>query len=104
MDSLRALISFEPIFRSFAQDGTRPQRAIRSRRSTASSSSLSAMIGTSWVGATFQDGGGGLPSTSLASKWARRSPVALDITYLPHIHSFCPVPAAAEVFAGQSSV
>lgn len=53
------------------------------------SSSLSAMIGTSCVGATFQLGGGGLPSISLASKAERRSPVALDITYLPHMSLFC---------------
>ena len=42
------------------------------------------------VGATFQLGGGGLPSTSAASKWRRRSPVALDITYLPHMPQFSP--------------
>lgn len=47
------------------------------------------MMGTSWVGATFQLGGGGLPSISLASKWLRRSPVALDITYL--LDAFAPL-------------
>jgi hypothetical protein len=62
--SLRALVSFEPILRSLAQDGTRPERAIRSRRSTESSSSVSVMIGSSCVGATFPLGGGGLSSVS----------------------------------------
>src|SRR5689334_8840486 len=46
-------------------------------------------MGTFWVGATFQLGPGGLPSTSLASKWLRRSLVALGITYLPHMSLFC---------------
>ena len=64
IDSLRALISLEPILMSLAQDGTRPHRAINSRRSTEPSSRRSAMMGTSWVGATFQLGGGGLPSIS----------------------------------------
>jgi hypothetical protein len=63
-----------------AQDGTRAHRAISSRRSSSSSCTFSVMIGTSWVGATFQFGRGGVPSTSLASKWLRRSPVALLIT------------------------
>jgi hypothetical protein len=75
---------------SLAQDGTRPQRAMSRCRSRVPSSRRSATIGTSWVGATFQLGGGGLPSTSLASKWLSRSPVAFDITYLPHMKPFCP--------------
>ncbi len=30
-----------------------------------------------------------MPSTSLASKWLRRSPVSLEITYLPYMGPFC---------------
>ena len=90
--SLRALIILDPILVSFAQDGTRPHRATSRRRSRVPSSRRSATIGTFWVGPTFQLGPGGLPSTSLASKWLRRSLVALDITYLPHMSPFCLVP------------
>jgi hypothetical protein len=54
----------------FAQDGTSPHFAIRRRLSRMPSSRRSATIGTLWVGATFQLGPGGLPSTS---------------TYLPHM-------------------
>src|SRR5689334_6417605 len=89
MVSLLALMSLEPILVSFAQDGIKPQRAISRRRSIVPSSRRSATIGTFWVGATFQLGPGGLPSTSFASKWLRRSLVALDITYLPHMNPFC---------------
>src|SRR5690349_6306583 len=89
IDSLRALINLDPTLMSFAQDGNRPQRAMRRCRSMVPSSKRSATMGTFWVGATFQLGGDGLPSTSLASKRLRRSPVALDITYLPHISPFC---------------
>lgn len=66
--SLRALIILEPILVSLAQDGTKPHRAISRRRSRAPSSKRSATMGTFWVGATFQLGPGGLPSTSFASK------------------------------------
>lgn len=90
MVSLLALMSLDPILVSFAQDGTRPQFAIRRRRSRVPSSRRSTTIGTFWVGATFQLGPGGFPSTSLASKWLRRSLVALDITYLPQMSPFCP--------------
>ena len=76
IDSLRASMSLAPILMSLARDGTRPQRAINNRRSTESSSSRSAMMGMSWVGVTFQLDGGGLPSTSFASNWLRRSPAA----------------------------
>ena len=54
------------------------------------------MMGTSWVGATFQLGGCGLPSISLASNWLRRSPVTRDITYLPHMGSLCPTSSSRE--------
>lgn len=49
-------------------------------------------------GATFQLGGGGLPSISLAINWLRRSPAALDITYLPQMDSHC----APRVAGGRS--
>jgi hypothetical protein len=68
----------------------------RGWRSTESLSRRSAMMGTSWVRATFQLGGGGLPSISLASNWLRKSPVALDITYLPHMDSLCPTSPSTE--------
>jgi hypothetical protein len=47
MDSLRALTILDPILMSFAQDGTRPQRAMRRCRSRLPSSSRSALMGRS---------------------------------------------------------
>lgn len=41
------------------------------------------------LGLVLQLGGGGLPSTASASKWLSRSPMALDITSLPHMSPFC---------------
>lgn len=68
MDSLRALMSLDPILMSLAQDVTNPHRAMSRCRSREFSSKRSAIIGTSCVGATFQLGGGSLPSATFASK------------------------------------
>jgi hypothetical protein len=78
--SLRALIIREPILTSFAQDGTKPQRADTSCRAGAPSSESSSTMGTSWVGAVFQLGRSSSPDGSSASKKESRSPVARVIT------------------------
>lgn len=102
MDSLRALIILEPILRSSTQDGTSPQRAIRSRRSRESSWSCSVTIGTSRMGATLKLGGDMHPSTSSASKWPNKSLAGFAITYLPHMRSLFPM--AGTCWAEASSI